>query len=226
MLPRQAAMSRRVRGLSDGPVGFDVTTPSTSIRRSRQGAGTKPCGKRKNNYFRRGGRAGKRARPIHALASGKTARTVSRVGSREKRKKGETRDPRVFFFSTYFLPPDDATVADYFVYAAVCGYSDVDALAFLHARRKREKKTKMKHSSRLTRVLQRNYCNRKITVSRKSEREKKNVSKRESRLRIRFAQLEKRPRFLPAPSASRNACLFPPPLPLRSRRSSAPTMAK
>jgi len=26
MLPRQAPMSRRVRGLSDGPVGFDVTT--------------------------------------------------------------------------------------------------------------------------------------------------------------------------------------------------------
>lgn len=26
MLPRQAPVSRRVRGLSDGPVGFDVTT--------------------------------------------------------------------------------------------------------------------------------------------------------------------------------------------------------
>jgi len=26
MLPRQAPMSRRVRRLSDGPVGFDVTT--------------------------------------------------------------------------------------------------------------------------------------------------------------------------------------------------------
>lgn len=26
MLPRQAPMSRRVKGLSDGPVGFDVTT--------------------------------------------------------------------------------------------------------------------------------------------------------------------------------------------------------
>lgn len=52
MLPRQALVSRRVRGLSDGPVGFDVTT----LRRRYDGLDKAEKRSRaereKNNYFR------------------------------------------------------------------------------------------------------------------------------------------------------------------------------